>query len=157
MWPFVIHDRRRGVLFGARDRFGVKPLFVHHGKDAWLLASEVKAILASGLYVRETNWQVAADFLLHGKLDETPATFYAGIEQVPPGCAFEIRLDGTWRQWRYWSLPDIEQEPLPDVEEAVAERSEERRVGKECRAGGAAEQSKEKEGEGEECKVRKAE
>ncbi len=106
MWAFVIHDRRRGVLFGARDRFGVKPLFVHRGKDYWLFASEVKAILASGCYVRETNWQVAADFLLHGKLDETPATFYAGIEQVPPGCAFEIRLDGTWRQWRYWSLPD---------------------------------------------------
>jgi len=121
MWAFVIHDRRRGVLFGARDRFGVKPLFVHHGKDAWLLASEAKAILASGLYVRETNWQVAADFLLHGKLDETPATFYAGIEQVPPGCAFEIRLDGTSRQWTYWSLSDIEPEPLPDAEEAIAE------------------------------------
>src|SRR5436189_3059266 len=121
MWAFVIHDRRRGVLFGARDRFGVKPLFVHHGKDAWLLASEVKAILASGLYVRETNWQVAADFLLHGKLDETPATFYAGIKQVPPGCAFEIRLDGTWRHWTYWSLSDIEPQPLPDAEEAVAE------------------------------------
>src|SRR4029077_11766317 len=121
MWAFVIHDRRRGVLFGARDRFGVKPLFVHRGKDYWLLASEVKAILASGLYVRETNWQVAADFLLHGKLDETPATFFAGIEQVPPGCAFEIRLDGTSRQWTYWSLPDIELEPLPDVEESVAE------------------------------------
>ena len=95
MWAFVIHDRRRGVLFGARDRFGVKPLFVHRAKDCWLLASEIKAILASGVYVRETNWQVSADFLIHGKLDETPATFYAGIDQVPPGCAFELRLDGT--------------------------------------------------------------
>src|SRR5881397_3579069 len=44
MWAFVIHDRRRGVLFGARDRFGVKPLFAHRGKDYWLLASELKAI-----------------------------------------------------------------------------------------------------------------
>src|SRR5438046_574004 len=111
----------RGVLFGARDRFGVKPLFVHRGKDCWLLASEVKAILASGLYVRETNWQVSADFLLDGKLDETPATFYAGIDQVPPGCAFELRLDGRWRQWAYWSLSAIEPEPTAGVEDAFAE------------------------------------
>jgi asparagine synthase (glutamine-hydrolysing) len=121
MWAFVIHDRRRDVLFGARDRFGVKPLFVHRGRDCWLLASEIKAILASGLYQRETNWQVAADFLVHGKLDETPATFYAAIEQVPAGCAFELTLDGGWRQWAYWSLADIEPQPVPEVEEAVAE------------------------------------
>src|SRR5256886_4603124 len=121
MWAFVIHDRGRGVLFGARDRFGVKPLFVHRGKDCWLLASEVKAILASGVYVRETNWQVSADFLLHGELDESPATFYAGIEQVPPGCAFELRLDGRWRQWTYWSLAAIEPEPTTQVEAALAE------------------------------------
>src|SRR5947199_1580018 len=121
MWAFVIHDRRRGVLFGARDRFGVKPLFVHRGKDCWLLASEVKAILASGLYVRETNWQVSADFLLDGKLDETAATFYAGIDQIPPACAFELRLDGRWRQWAYWSLSAIEPEPTSGVEDAFAE------------------------------------
>jgi len=121
MWAFVIHDRRRGVLFGARDRFGVKPLFVHQGRDCWLLASEIKAIVGSGLYERATNWQVAADFLIEGKLDETPATFYAGIEQVPPGCAFELRLDGHWRQWTYWSLPAVDQEPPRDVEGILAE------------------------------------
>jgi asparagine synthase (glutamine-hydrolysing) len=121
MWAFVIHDRRRRILFAARDRFGVKPLFVHRGSDCLLLASEVKAILASGLYRRETNWQVAADFLVHGKLDETPATFFAGIEQVPPAGALEIGLDGRCRQWRYWSLGDIQPEPIPHPEEAVAE------------------------------------
>lgn len=121
MWAFVIHDRRRGVLFGARDRFGVKPLFLHQGKDCWLFASEIKAILASGLYRRATNWEVAAAFLLEGKLDESPATFYAGIEQVPPGSAFELRLDGHWRQWRYWTLPAAEPEPPKDVEGALAE------------------------------------
>src|SRR6266702_2644583 len=121
MWAFVIHDRRNGVLFGARDRFGVKPLFVHQGKDCWLFASEIKAIVGSGLYERATNWQVAADFLIEGKLDETPATFYAGIEQVPPACAFELRLAGHWRQWTYWSLPAVEQESAADIEETLAE------------------------------------
>jgi asparagine synthase (glutamine-hydrolysing) len=121
MWAFVVHDRRRGVLFGARDRFGVKPLFVHRAGECWLLASEIKAILASGLYRRSTNWQVAAEFLVDGKLDESPASFYAGIEQVPPGCAFELGLDGRWRQWRYWSLSDVAAEPVGDLDETVAE------------------------------------
>ncbi len=121
MWAFVIHDRRRGVLFGARDRFGVKPLFMHHGKDCWLFASEIKAIVASGLYHRATNWQVAADFLIEGKLDETPATFFAGIEQLPPGCAFELARDGRWRQWTYWSLPTVDPEAPADAEAALAE------------------------------------
>ena len=121
MWAFVIHDRRSGALFGARDRFGVKPLFVHRGTDCWLLASEIKAILASGLYQRATNWRVAADFLLKDELDETAATFYDGIEQVPPGCAFELRLDGQWRQWPYWSLPAADPEPPVGVEEKLGE------------------------------------
>src|SRR5688572_32441985 len=69
MWAFVIHDQRRGVLFGARDRFGVKPLFAHRGKEYWLIASEAKALLASGHYTAETNWEVAAGFLLDGQLD----------------------------------------------------------------------------------------
>lgn len=121
MWAFIIHDRRRQMLFAARDRFGVKPLFVYRGTDCVLLASEVKAILASGRYRRDTNWQVAADFLVYGKLDETPATFFAGIEQVPPGCAVEIGLDGSWRQRRYWSLADIALEPVAHPDEAVGE------------------------------------
>ncbi|HXF96800.1 MAG TPA: asparagine synthase (glutamine-hydrolyzing) [Gemmatimonadales bacterium] len=121
MWAFVIHDRRRGVLFGARDRFGVKPLYVHRARASWLLASEIKAILASGLYQPAVNWTVGADFLVHGKLDETPATFFAGIEQIPAGSAFELRVDGTWRRWTYWSLADIAPEPVPGVERQVAE------------------------------------
>ena len=121
MWAFVIHDRRQGTLFGARDRFGVKPLFVYRCKDSLLLASEIKAILVSGFYQRATNWQVAADFLVSGKLDETPATFYAGIEQVPAGSAFEIALDGSYRQWSYWSLERLEPEPIRDADAAVAE------------------------------------
>src|SRR6266704_2907741 len=52
---------------------------------------------------------------------KSPPTFYAGIEQVPPGCAFELRLDGHWRQWTYWSLPAVDQEPPRDVEGILAE------------------------------------
>jgi asparagine synthase (glutamine-hydrolysing) len=91
--------------------------------DTAVLTRKAQSVwpLASGLHARETNWQVSADFLLHGQLDETPATFYAGIEQVPAGSAFELRLDGGWRQWTYWSLAPIEPEPMTDVNATFAE------------------------------------
>jgi len=107
MWAFVIHDRRNGKLFGSRDRFGIKPLYRYTGKACVILASEIKSIRASGLYQGGTNWPVAARYLLEERLDDTPGTFYTGIEQVEPATAFELTLDGRFRQWPFWSLEDV--------------------------------------------------
>jgi asparagine synthase (glutamine-hydrolysing) len=106
MWAFVIYDKRRRILFGSRDRFGIKPLYRYSDRDYILFGSEIKSIRASGLYRSRTNWSRAARFLLHGQLDETSETFYADIEQVLPGMAFEVDLRGGVREWRYWSLED---------------------------------------------------
>lgn len=106
MWAFVIYDKRRGILFGSRDRFGIKPLYRYSDRDYVLFGSEIKSIRASGLYRGSTNWSRAARFLLHGQLDETAETFYADIEQVLPGMAFEVDLRGGVKEWRYWSLED---------------------------------------------------
>jgi len=119
MWAFVIYDRKRGRLFGSRDRFGIKPLYYHRDKSSILFASEIKAIRASGLYRGGINWSVAASFLLEGQLDETNDSFFSDIEQVPAGSAFEVDLEGTWKYWRYWSLlqaPSVEiKDPVHEV------------------------------------------
>src|SRR5947199_1141943 len=106
MWAFVIHDVRRRVLFGSRDRFGIKPLYYHVGRDFVLLASEIKSIGSSGLYRRTTNWRRASRFLVEGQIDETNETFYAGIEQVLPGTAFEVGLDGEFKRWQFWRIDE---------------------------------------------------
>lgn len=111
MWAFLIYDKQRGVMFGARDRFGVKPLYRYRSSRGVCLASEIKAIRASGVYEGSINWSVASKFLIQGRLDDDEQTFYAGVEHVPPGTAFEISLDGSWKQWSYWStatIPTIE-------------------------------------------------
>jgi asparagine synthase (glutamine-hydrolysing) len=108
MWAFVVHDRRVNCLFGSRDRFGIKPLYRYHTKDFALFSSEIKAIRASGAYKSEINWHVASSFLLQGQLDASTESFYRDIVQVGPGCAFELSLDGRYREWRYWSLDGIE-------------------------------------------------
>jgi asparagine synthase (glutamine-hydrolysing) len=114
MWAFVIYDLRRGLLFGSRDRFGVKPLYFHRGKNCVLLASEIKALLSSGICRTGPNWKVIGEYLLRHRLDETNESFFEGIEKIPPGTAFEIDLKGDLKTWRYWSLPELGAEEVKD-------------------------------------------
>jgi len=104
MWAFIIYDRRHRRLFGSRDRFGVKPLYYSRDHDIVQFASEIKALRASGYGRSDINWRTAARFLLEGRLDGQEETFYEGIRQIPPGSGFEVEMDGTWRQWSFWSL-----------------------------------------------------
>jgi asparagine synthase (glutamine-hydrolysing) len=45
MFAFVLHDKRRNLLFGARDRVGIKPLYYARRPDAFAFASELKSLL----------------------------------------------------------------------------------------------------------------
>jgi asparagine synthase (glutamine-hydrolysing) len=112
MWAFVIYDLRRGLLFGSRDRFGVKPLYIYRGNNCVLFASEIKAFLNSGICRTGPNWKVISAYLLRHCLDESAESFYEGIEQIAPGTAFEIDLKGKMKTWRYWSLPEISAEEI---------------------------------------------
>jgi asparagine synthase (glutamine-hydrolysing) len=121
MWAFVVYDRQRGLLFGSRDRFGVKPLYVYRDKNAVLLASEIKALLHSGLCSAGPNWRVIAEYLLQHRLDESTETFFEGIEHIPPGTAFEIDLKGGMKTWRYWCLPEAAAQEVENPTEKFAE------------------------------------
>ncbi len=114
MWAFLIYDKQRGVVFGARDRFGVKPLYYYRYANGVCLASEIKAIRASGLYHDDVNWQSVSKFSVQGRLDESEETFYRGITQVAAGSAFEVSVSGEWKQWAYWSLADLPQVETKD-------------------------------------------
>lgn len=45
MWAFVIWDRTKEILFGSRDRFGVKPFYYYKDQEVFTFASEQKAFL----------------------------------------------------------------------------------------------------------------
>ncbi|TFG86803.1 MAG: asparagine synthetase B, partial [Gemmatimonadales bacterium] len=112
-WAFVIHDPQRRILFGSRDRFGIKPLFRLATRSGTAWSSEIKALLAWPDYQPAIDWSAAAPYLLEGTLDQGAQTFFAGIERVPAATAFEVPTDGgAERRWHYWSIPD---EPAADV------------------------------------------
>jgi asparagine synthase (glutamine-hydrolysing) len=106
MWAFVIYDRVERRIFGARDRFGVKPLFLYRDATRTVLASEIKALRDSGYARLEVDQRAIADFLLEGRLDSTNRTFYSGVTRISPGTAFEADATGDLRFFRYWSLLD---------------------------------------------------
>lgn len=85
-----------------------------------MFASEIKSIRASGQYRAETNWGVASSFLLEQRLDETSETFFAGIEHIPAGSAFEVSLSGEFKMWSYWTLA-ARQETVTDPARTFAD------------------------------------
>lgn len=121
MWAFLILDRQRGVVFGSRDRFGIKPLYRWSDERFFVLTSEIKAIRASGLYRDALNLRTCAEFFHEDRLDETGATFYDGIQQVAAGHSFELSLGGAYREWKYWDVEASAGPPCADPAAAFAD------------------------------------
>lgn len=121
MWAFVIADRQDGRVFGSRDRLGIKPLYRCHVGEHLLFASEIKAIRASGLYRGRIDERVVADYLVDDRIDESPAGFFEGIEQLPPGCNFEWSAADGYRQTRWFDLRTVGERGIDRPAEAFAD------------------------------------
>jgi len=121
MWAFLVFDHVTRTLFGSRDRFGIKPLYRYRHGQSHLFASEIKSILASGLHSGRVDMATCAGHLLEHRLDESPDTFFEGIEQLPPAHNFELSRDGRYRQWCYWTLDHETRDSGADAPERFAD------------------------------------
>jgi len=104
MWAFCLWDRRRGHLFCARDRFGVKPLYYRFNERVFAFASEIKALLAAADAPATVNAAMAYDYLALDLLDHTADTMIAGIQQLPPGHFLILDGRGQLTVQRYYTL-----------------------------------------------------
>jgi asparagine synthase (glutamine-hydrolysing) len=95
MWGLAFFDRERGSLLLARDRFGVKPLYMYRTATAFYFASEIKSILVGSGDRFEVNAAVAARYLKDLRLEAGNDTFFAGIEKVPAGHYTIVRIGPT--------------------------------------------------------------
>ena len=106
MWAVAIADRRTGELVLARDRFGVKPLYVARIADGIAFASEVKALLAAPGVERRPNLRTVYNYAArhYRWVDGHEDTFFAGIEHFPPATYRVIGPGGEEREERFWRL-----------------------------------------------------
>lgn len=106
MWALAILDPRDRSLLLCRDRFGVKPLYVHRTPGALVFGSEIKALLCHPLVPREPDLATIYNYVArhYRWVDGGPATFYAGIESLPPGCWWRADAAGRIEERRFWAL-----------------------------------------------------
>ena len=106
MFAFAILDRTNGNLFCARDRFGMKPFFYAHQEDRFLFCSELNPILSQFKEKPTANEEVIANYLLLGRTQYSPETFYNEIQRLAPGHYMSVTNQGI--QITQWY--DIEKE-----------------------------------------------
>lgn len=102
MFSFVIYDRKKDLLFGARDRLGQKPLKYYFNNGKFVFASEIKAILKL-LDTKPDIDEVAIDNFLTLQYVPAPATGFKNIYKLPAGHYF-IFKEGKISINKYWSL-----------------------------------------------------
>jgi asparagine synthase (glutamine-hydrolysing) len=120
MFAFAIWDASARRLLLARDRFGIKPLYVTTGRGGIAFASELKALHAAGLTRRELDWEALDIYFQLGYIP-APASPFHDTRKVAPGETLVWQPDGALVSQRYWDLP---RDPAPcpaDVEQRVCE------------------------------------
>lgn len=101
MFAVAAWNRNDKKLVLIRDRMGVKPLYYFYDGTNFLFASEIKAILASGLVTRSLNRQALWDYLTFRYIPG-PETIWANIRKLAPAHYLEFSPGGEPTETRYW-------------------------------------------------------
>jgi len=113
MFAFAIWDAVESRLFMARDRFGVKPLYYYQQDGLLLIASEIRALLASGLVPRKIESLALEDYLKYQSVI-TPLTLVKGVMQLPAAHNADFRA-GRLTVSRYWDITSAPQDRHDDI------------------------------------------
>lgn len=103
MFGFVIWDDRQKVLFGARDRLGIKPFYYYADESRIAFASELKSLLEVPGISADIDEAAIGEFLRR-RYVIAPNTMLAGIRKLPPGHSIKVTSSGIHVE-RYWDLP----------------------------------------------------
>ncbi len=103
MFAFAVWDERERKLFVARDRLGIKPLYYYAGEGRFIFASEVRAILATGLAPRQIDPVALNEYLAYQSIP-CPRTLIKDVKVLTPGAWMTVDASGAVEEWRYWDL-----------------------------------------------------
>src|SRR3989454_689504 len=120
MFAFAIWDSTARTLLLARDRFGIKPLYVLTAPWGLAFASELKALHGAGLTSRALDWEALDMFFQLGYIP-APASPFLDVRKLEPAQTLLWRSSGEAVIRRYWHLPHHQAASPPAVETRIRE------------------------------------
>ena len=125
MFAFALWDKLKGILFIARDRMGIKPLYYTMTANSFLFASEIKSLLVTGLVEKNINYSSLDEYIT---LNYTlgPDTILKDVKKLMPGYFMTLKDDRLFLT-EYWDFnnvvetEDLFEDSLIKLEELIEE------------------------------------
>jgi asparagine synthase (glutamine-hydrolysing) len=127
MFAFVLWDQADRSLWCVRDRLGIKPFYYSASAGRFLFASEVRALLASGMVARRVDRAGLSGYIRFGSVPD-PHTLIDGVESLRPGAWMRVQRGRVTEDRTYWRAGAAGPAdrplgaPATDVTEEVRER-----------------------------------
>ena len=122
MFAIAVWDRRKNQLLLARDRLGIKPLYVYRGHKFIAFASEPRALAELPEFNAEIDQHGLVTYLLYGYVIGRPS-IWRRVERLPPGswAAYDLAAD-RWTEGVFWKLENQPREwTLEDATDRLQE------------------------------------
>ncbi|NEK60611.1 N-acetylglutaminylglutamine amidotransferase [Geodermatophilus sabuli] len=105
MFAFVITERDTGRVVLARDRLGIKPLYLAETPGRLRFASSLPALLKAGDVDTSIDPVALHHYLTWHAVVPAPRTILNGVRKLPPATVRIVEADGSSREERYWEAP----------------------------------------------------
>jgi len=121
MFSFVIWNKKEKTLFGARDFFGIKPLYYAQMGETFLFGSEIKSFLPHPHFKKVLNTAALENYLTF-QYSPCTETFFKGVYKLPPAHYF-IYKNGKLDIQQYWEI-EFHADEKPSLDDWVNQISD---------------------------------
>ena len=114
MFAFIIYDNVDNSIFGARDFYGIKPMYYYTNEDEFMFSSEIKAFLGHPNFKKELNRDMLKQYLTF-QYSVGEDTFFKNVYKLRPGHYFKYK-DGKMDIEKYYEI-DLTSDHSKSLEE----------------------------------------
>ena len=114
MFAFIIYDKEDNSIFGARDFYGIKPMYYYQTDDEFMFGSEIKSFLGHPNFKKELNRDMLKQYLTF-QYSVGEDTFFKNVYKLRPGHYFKYK-DGKMNIEKYYEI-DLTSDHSKSLEE----------------------------------------